>query len=52
MHWNGATVLCLQCDMTPKPVSGLETFPHIDIPFGPPEVMQYCSLWNNQATVK
>jgi hypothetical protein len=52
MHLNGAIILSLQCGMNSESISTLGTFPHIDIPFGLPEVMQYCPLRNNQATIK
>lgn len=52
MHQNEATVLYLQCGMTSESVSEPETFPYIDIRFGPPEVMRYCPLWNNQPTIR
>jgi hypothetical protein len=48
MHQNRATVLYLQYGMNSEP----ETFLYIDIQFGPPEVMWYCPLWNNQATIR
>jgi hypothetical protein len=44
MHRNGATVLRLQCCMNSESISEPEIFPHIDIPFGLPEVMRYCPL--------